>query len=979
MPMVTDGNSPGDSSIQSGSANSGASSYGANYGSTNQFATAPLAQVPAPWPVHRNTRSTSPGIWSSQGFGISPDETDSGLRRQVEAANARAEVVNARAVHVAVTSIAREQQHNIDMQRLQSQSASTTQMVENVAAHYQQQAEQGGQLAQHEYNVAQAEAQRADQVIGVAHQVANTAQSEIAQAQLLINQQTQAAAAAQQQLTDHQSQTQAAMRYAEAEYDGRMAQLRNSEQTASETASALAVSQQAFERLRTQAQGCWNELQTHKQESQAYQGYLQAQKHESQELQTELQNERARNIANCSLGASMGDTSVLSGQVASLQNDIIRLTTTVDSLSRQVQEKDLEIAKWQSESAEKEYEHNSQMAVILASMQQQNEENIAKTDRERKQMKAIFDENDKRHKESLAAKDWKYSQLLDQAVGHEESIRKLQVRMAACTCGHCSKDADSSSAAREPFPTPSVKRVVSERESSADAFFKQFVSAPVHHYIGESKPPMPPNIGQSVVASADNLPMVGAQGGGANKSTSLGSPFAAAASGSIGGAPPVAPLFVDPASGMIQSVIPTPSDSSGKRDLKIVLPAIPTPGKTGEFKRLLIAAVEAATQIVDGTAVPWVMEIWAEEPSRSTFEGMSFLNCPVKFRMLDRNLSGVASVAIAEGKPGIPDELGRLITRKGNEANKLMQSLSGRQYIWLLLDFLKTDTTMSKNLTMVNLQQIMWHGDDKIESFLHQWDYVLSNMSENQKSGLHIRSGIDPTIQQEFFALQVAKSRDKVIEHDMCNYLNARETGDMVTYSFEFLRKSCESAKSRLQMKKMQDLEAKELAAQASGAGGTGKNRLAPATGGGGGGKGGKGGKDDKDARKAKQQARDAKGPCYWHYAKEVGGANEGCRKGDECYFSHSVQGITKAKFEEIPKPVPKGGGKGKGKQDGDKSKSRSASPKTGKGKGKSRACYTLMNTGHCDKGKDCPYSHDSMIKSIGKQMAAFKKQKEDE
>ena len=392
-------------------------------------------------------------------------------------------------------------------------------------------------------------------------------------------------------------------------------------------------------------------------------------------------------------------------------------------------------------------------------------------------------------------------------------------------------------------------------------------------------------------------------------------------------------------------------------------PDIPTPAKTRDFQRDLTTMLNSASGLFDNSVVPWAQYIWA---NNTTFENLA--TCEPKFQLLDQQLAGAAQVALKEGKPNVTFELARRINRRGDEAIAQGVMLTGRQYVWILLDWLRTDSRLQTYYTMDHLSAIEWQGDAHIEVFIDHWDRILGQMAPAQLRNIEDRPDIEPSIIQTIFAAKTNQSKDENIRHALRQYNAAHQDADKETFSYRFLRKAVDAAMERRHVEKQHAAQTKELTQLASGAGKT--NKLAPVVGDGKGKAKGKG--KDNDQVYTKEQ-REENGPCWWHLAKVHGypAAAEGCFRKEKCRFTHNVQGITKAQWEAMPKPERRGkgdgkGGGGKGKGDGARSRSNSPNPHNA---GAKKPCLDLIIHGKCEK-PDCQREHKA-YKNIHKRTIA--------
>eukprot|EP00974_Lingulodinium_polyedra_P029528 2844714-Lingulodinium_polyedra.AAC.1 len=54
--------------------------------------------------------------------------------------------------------------------------------------------------------------------------------------------------------------------------------------------------------------------------------------------------------------------------------------------------------------------------------------------------------------------------------------------------------------------------------------------------------------------------------------------------------------------------------------------------------------------------------------------------------------------------------------------------MKGRQMIWIILDYFKTNQSLNIQYAFQDLQEVLWMGDDKMDEFLRHYRYILSNL-----------------------------------------------------------------------------------------------------------------------------------------------------------------------------------------------------------------------------------------------------------
>ena len=94
------------------------------------------------------------------------------------------------------------------------------------------------------------------------------------------------------------------------------------------------------------------------------------------------------------------------------------------------------------------------------------------------------------------------------------------------------------------------------------------------------------------------------------------------------------------------------------------------------------------------------------------------------FAELDIELAA-ALVKIAHG------EIGREINLEVNKAAKRGTLMKGRQILWMIYHSNRLDEEAGSLFSYEDLAAVEWLGDNKMETFLQNWDMVLEGCGED--------------------------------------------------------------------------------------------------------------------------------------------------------------------------------------------------------------------------------------------------------
>ena len=114
---------------------------------------------------------------------------------------------------------------------------------------------------------------------------------------------------------------------------------------------------------------------------------------------------------------------------------------------------------------------------------------------------------------------------------------------------------------------------------------------------------------------------------------------------------------------------------------------------------------------------------------------------------------------------------------------------------------------MSQQLTVGNLRDVKWLGDKRLDETLHIWDNVYKHIDTSMAFTLESRKDRDQSIRQQFFYDLIKDCKIPAIVHARCQYDQASMTKDYNTFSYEYLRSTCDHAVALVQRDKMKTEE----------------------------------------------------------------------------------------------------------------------------------------------------------------------------
>ena len=133
--------------------------------------------------------------------------------------------------------------------------------------------------------------------------------------------------------------------------------------------------------------------------------------------------------------------------------------------------------------------------------------------------------------------------------------------------------------------------------------------------------------------------------------------------------------------------------------------------------------ITARAKVVSASGKGIIAFRWFNEIAKAvTFEELDIDHCPKNMQRLDTKLH----TAIAEKCHGT---LGRQITQNVEDLEQVDIMMSGRQAVWMVYEFMKTNAKAGALFDLNDLMSIRLKGD-KLEDFWSSWEATLSGMKK---------------------------------------------------------------------------------------------------------------------------------------------------------------------------------------------------------------------------------------------------------
>ena len=335
-----------------------------------------------------------------------------------------------------------------------------------------------------------------------------------------------------------------------------------------------------------------------------------------------------------------------------------------------------------------------------------------------------------------------------------------------------------------------------------------------------------------------------------------------------------------------------------------MIPKFPSISQVSGWKHRVARNLCAATGETDFKEIQWILEV--QKPG-VTLESLADSG-KKRFRQLDIRLAVALSNCIRDGS----SELDRTLQQKEWRLMEQTQKcLKGRQVMWLILDFFKTNRDMSEVYNIQDLTGLPWLGDNRMHQFKVLWESMATRMS----------SELSDNMLSELLCHKMEDS--KVLADDLAYYHRCKIGHE--DHSYQFLIASMDRYLARQRLLKNRNDIKQALKFQKPNAAPSVKSTVVDQL----------QSQENLDSDKRNKRREKAK---------------ERRRKKREQSAARSDKGSDAA-------PGPKGGGKSKSQNS-----SRGGSP-AGGGKGGKTACIWFNSEGGCRKGKDCTFEHRKVSK----------------
>ena len=390
------------------------------------------------------------------------------------------------------------------------------------------------------------------------------------------------------------------------------------------------------------------------------------------------------------------------------------------------------------------------------------------------------------------------------------------------------------------------------------------------------------------------------------------------------------------------------------RPKNLMVPPWPNVATLPNWKVVMARNLVVASVYDDKREVGWLNQVEAQSFDELADSGEE------RFKPLD-HLMVPALLKI------VPNQLALLIQNKENEAMARNSTINGRQVVFMIYEWLKTDEYLATVFSISDLTDIVWMGDRpaEMQRFLTVWDNIIRNLED--------KTAVNEKTMRDLMFRQMKKST--ALSEEVAHFNRQRTKGsDAEDFTYTFLRRSIERhlalqrqernlADRKAAMTKPFEKTGGGAAAPAaktrpkpgargrSAAGSPSNRARASSSGTGRGREGGSG--TPRGAEKLGDKPK-----CYF-YNLELRGREPGCTKGKDC--SHVHDRIPDNVFATMQPPgarskSPTGDKKGKGK-----GKGKGTKPTTGQKKPFVRYCHNFYRDGTCKIEKEkgtCPFPH---------------------
>ena len=163
---------------------------------------------------------------------------------------------------------------------------------------------------------------------------------------------------------------------------------------------------------------------------------------------------------------------------------------------------------------------------------------------------------------------------------------------------------------------------------------------------------------------------------------------------------------------------------------KLVVPTFPASGEmTNWMIHLGLSCV--CVGFSDELEVAWLAACSSKAFEELNFSGWSARVPPMPYDTLDRwrkldfALAKALHGILKQSKESLTEDV-ILKTRECAQSNSI---LKGRQIVWMMLDYFKTNRTLQEQYKYPAIESLKWMGDERLPQFYKRWKVITTGMA----------------------------------------------------------------------------------------------------------------------------------------------------------------------------------------------------------------------------------------------------------
>ena len=354
---------------------------------------------------------------------------------------------------------------------------------------------------------------------------------------------------------------------------------------------------------------------------------------------------------------------------------------------------------------------------------------------------------------------------------------------------------------------------------------------------------------------------------------------------------------------------------SRKEADKVSVPSWPSIGDLDIWKARVVQAVVAASG--DQEQAPWMTwlsEATVDEPDLVSLQDSG----DIRFHSIDTKLA-IALQAVVENAGESGRDVAIKLRQRMQLCGKSTSYVKGREIFAMIIMSFRSTSHVQVMYNAQHLWSLTYPGDKQLSTFLSKWEEMLMNMRPTDIPH-------EITLRDCLF-LKIRDSQFMSFDLKQYNSYRDNDPGKTYEYLMDMMRKYVE------RQKEDKNLAARERSVKEMLTGGV---KATPAT----------TSKDKKDTTKVTAAPAEA---------------GKKKKDGKDSESSQAASVLPTPNPKSHPENKKKGKGRGKGSRSRDPSRAPSADDK------KKIPCVYHFNKGGCNKGKDCPYSHNKSSQNSSK------------